>query len=146
MGPCSRREGGRAGFPIQWPLVVGALNLRPSHHLLFRKLPICCNHPTGVAQGGCDSRAVAKSRCAARSRLKTSCCFSITWRISGADKLPGFIAAVFFSSPGGRSEETGEQFVVIQPLVTKFEGGRHRYCFRTFFSPPLTLTAEPRSL
>lgn len=61
------------------------------------------------------------------SFLKSSCCVSVTWRISTVEKLLGFIFAVFFSFPGRRSEETCEKFMgfhcVLSELgVTKFEG------------------------
>lgn len=74
----------------------------------------------------------------AGSFLKSSCYVSVTWRISTVDKLLGLIIAVFFSFPGRRSEETGEQFmglhcVLTELGVTKFEGACVDNAFENFF-------------
>lgn len=52
--------------------------------------------------------------------LKAPAVFSVT----SADKLLGFIAAVFFSCPGNSSWFCS--IIFIKPPVTKFEGGRRR--------------------
>lgn len=71
--------------------------------------------------------------------LKSSCCVSVTWRISTVEKLLGFIIALFFIFPGRRSEETSEQLMALHCVLTelgviKFEGVCVDNDLKIFFS------------